>query len=639
MQGLGGRDSLIQQEFGGDKVEGEISPPMVWLTKRTDITFLAIIVILQLSVSLSLLSRKALFIDDSMHIPAGYSYLLTHDYRLNQEHPPFIKLLSAAGLWHIHPSFPFDSPGWQQAATPGDPDDGMERIEEAFFAINADQFERISFWGRAPVLVIPSILAVSVWWFGRRLFGSLAGLMAALLLITEPNILGNSIVVQNDLAAALALLLFVLALKRYLAHDGWVAALMLGVALGFSLIAKYSLVLLLPVSFLILTLNTFLRAIRKQSPILSSAVSGLLVLVIAYLILLTAYAFHADRIDAAESEVICNWFYVSGHFAELSQKFLMWLPPLLPKYFVYGINMVVEDSREGRPAFLMGQVSDKGWWYYFPVAFALKTTIPFLVSSLVGISWATFQLLKERRRDLLYVVLPPLLYLAISMTSHLNIGVRHILPIFPFLAVAGAGSFAAMIDVRGKQSRALATVCVAIALFSISVIALLTFPNYLTYFSPLAGGTERGWKMLSDSNVETGQEVKTLAEYLKAHGESRVAGVMIGGEFLRFYGIQAVDLPGWEDDDGPEEQVDTKENSEDDGRDDNHEVTRENQNAKDDDVGGSATVDTHPKYVAIGAWYMLKIGLSPRQSQVIDPYLNQTPEAMIGNSIFLFRRQ
>jgi len=122
-------------------------------------------------VSLSLLSQKGLFIDDSMHIPAGYSYLLTHDYRLNQEHPPLIKLLSGLGIWKLHPRFPFESPGWQQAATPGDPEDGMVKIEEAFFETNAKDFERIAFDGRLPMLVIPLLLLIAVWWFTRQLFG------------------------------------------------------------------------------------------------------------------------------------------------------------------------------------------------------------------------------------------------------------------------------------------------------------------------------------------------------------------------------------------------------------------------------------------------------------------------------------
>jgi len=97
----------------------EIRP---WL----EATLLAGILLVFLAVLLLLLSEKGLFIDDSMHMPAGYSYLLTHDYRLNQEHPPLIKLLSGLGVWRLHPAFPFDWPGWQQAATPEDPDDGRQ---------------------------------------------------------------------------------------------------------------------------------------------------------------------------------------------------------------------------------------------------------------------------------------------------------------------------------------------------------------------------------------------------------------------------------------------------------------------------------------------------------------------------------
>jgi hypothetical protein len=113
--------------------------------------------------------------------------------------------------------------------------------------------------------------------------------------------------------------------------------------------------------------------------------------------------------------------------------------------------------------------------------------------------------------------------------------------------------------------------------------------------------------MLSDSNVETGQEVKTLARYLKAHGEDRVAGIMVGGEFLKFYGIQAEDFPGWDD--------------------------------EEDETEDDSTEDSDTKYVAIGAWYLSEIDLTDKQKQIIDSYKNQQPEAMVGNSIFVFRRR
>ena len=556
-------------------------------------------------VSLVLLSRKGLFIDDSMHMPAGYSYLLTHDYRLNQEHPPLIKLLSGLGLWELHLYFPFESPGWQQAATPGDPEDGMVRIEEAFFESNAKQFERIAFYGRLPVLVIPLLLLLAAWWFTRQLFGPVPALISVFLLATEPNIAGNAIVVQNDVAAALALLLFVIAVKKFVTDARVIGALALGGALGLGLVTKYSLVVLVPVSCVIVIACVMWRLIRKRSSVGAVVLSSFVVFVTAYLILIACYAFHIDRIDANESSEIASWFYLSGQTAEAFKRLLIWLPPLLPRYFVSGIDMVVQDSRDGRPAFLLGQISDTGWWYYFPVAFALKTTIPFLLASIGGFVWAVYQVLRRKCYAILYVMLPGVFYLALTMTSHLNIGVRHLLPMFPFAAIAGAGFISAVIECGLKRSRGLGLAVAAVALVPCLVIAVSAFPNYLTYFSPLAGGAARGWQMLSDSNVETGQEVKPLARYLKDHGENRVTGIMVGGEFLKFYGIQADDFPGWYDDEDSED----------------------------------AAEPIKTEYIAIGAWYLSEIDLSDKQKEIIDRYRQQKPEMMVGDSIFVFRRQ
>jgi hypothetical protein len=526
---------------------------------------------------------------------------------LNQEHPPLIKLLSGLGLWELHPYFPFESPGWQQAATPGDPEDGMVRIEEAFFESNANQFEQIAFYGRLPVLVIPLLLLLGVWFLTRQLFGPLPALIAVFLMATEPNIVGNAIVVQNDIAAAFALLLFVIAVKKFLTDAGVTGAFVLGGALGLALVTKYSLVVLVPVSCAIVIAWGMCRLIQKRSSLAAVVLSSFVVFVTAYLILIAFYAFHIDRIDANESSKIASWIYLSGQTAETFKRFLMWLPPLLPRYFVYGIDMVVQDSREGRPAFLLGQISDTGWWYYFPIAFALKTTIPFLLASIGGLVWAVYQALARKRYVIVYVLLPGILYLALTMTSHLNIGVRHLLPMFPFAAIAGAGFISAVVEFGLKRGRRLGVALLAITLVPGLAITVSAFPNYLTYFSPLAGGAARGWQTLSDSNVETGQEVKPLARYLKEHGENRVTGIMVGGEFLKFYGIQADDFPGWYDDEDSDEDRETE------------------------------SIKT--EYVAIGAWYLSEIDLSDKQKEIIEFYRQQKPEAMVGNSIFVFRRQ
>jgi 4-amino-4-deoxy-L-arabinose transferase-like glycosyltransferase len=554
-----------------------------------------------------------------MHMPAGYSYLLTRDYRLNQEHPPLIKLLSGLGVWKTHPQFPLDSPGWQQAATPRDPEDGMEKIAGAFFKSNADKFDKIALYGRLPMLVIPLLLLLCVWRFTRQLFGQLPALIATLLVATEPNIIGNSIAVQNDVAAALALLVFVMALKRFLTRFGVVDAVLLGGSLGLGLVTKYSLVPLVPVCLLVVIIYGAKELVRKNVGSLQFVSSTCVVFLVAYFVLISFYAFQIKRIDADLSATIASWLYLSGRSAAVFSNFLVRLPLMLPPYFIYGIDMVFQDSRDGRTAFLLGQVSDTGWWYYFPVAIALKTTLLFFITSVSGLMWALVQVIIRKRYVLLYVLLPVICFLGLSMTSHMNIGVRHVLPIFPFLAIASVGVISAATAriAQYRKDAALGFLAIVIVLPCL-LIAISSYPNYLTYFSPLAGGSSQGWTKLSDSNVEAGQEVKELATYLKAHGENRVTGMFIGNGFLKFYGVQLLDFPGWYRDDEPDDD------------------DSETDSQSSEDETDASEIQTN--YVAIGAWYLAEVDLTDKQKEIIDTYREQRPEAMIGNSIFVFRR-
>src|SRR5690242_9643202 len=125
--------------------------PRAWLYWVTLVVILAVFIVLQLS----LLDRRSMMVDDTIHIPSGYSYLKTHDFRLNEEHPPFIKTLSAFGTEYVQPVLPLDSEGWTKAAEPGDPDDGTDTFCGDFFHRNADKFEQIIYWARLPVIFVP----------------------------------------------------------------------------------------------------------------------------------------------------------------------------------------------------------------------------------------------------------------------------------------------------------------------------------------------------------------------------------------------------------------------------------------------------------------------------------------------------
>jgi hypothetical protein len=287
------------------------------------------------------------------------------------------------------------------------------------------------------------------------------------------------------------------------------------------------------------------------------------------------------------------------------------------------MDMVVNDIRSGRPAFLFGQISQTGWWYYFPAAFALKTTIPFLLLSVSGIAWTIWEAVRRRWLDSLYLLVPSLGYFVFCMASHLDIGVRHIMPVFPFFAVMGAGAVSAFLDVERFKKWHLSKTLVGLLIASSVFTAISTFPNYTTYFSPLAGGPANGWQLLSDSNVETGQDVKDLASFIKSRGENQVEGLFVGSGYIDYYGVENCDIPCGDDQDNDAEQTDDRGNAE----------------ASDEQTGEPNKPDKQANYIAIGAWYLEEINLTPEQKAVIDPYRSMDPEAVINNAIFVFRKK
>jgi hypothetical protein len=593
--------------------------PRAWLFGVTLVVLLAAFLIIELS----LLDRRSMMVDDTIHIPSGYSYLKTHDFRLNEEHPPFIKLLSAFGLTHVQPELPLESVGWSKAEEPGDPDDGTDTFCGDFFHRNADKFEQIIYWARLPVIIVPVLLAIAVWLFARSLFGDVTAILSVFFLLSEPNVIANSTFVQDDIAAALALLLFVIALRGYFKKPAFVRAILFGLAIAFGLLVKHSLIVFVPIAILLLLGHALWRRFKYQEHLCRYLGFALMILACAYIIFLAGYGFDASFIDDDEAVFISEWFNVTGDWSDSFQNMLVHLPIVLPKYYLWGLDMVVNDVRNGRPAFLFGDVSGTGWWYYFPAAFALKTTIPFLLLSVVGICWTVWQTIKRRWLDGQYLLVPSLGYLGFSMTSHLDIGVRHIMPVFPFFAIMGAAAVSAFLNIERFKRGHLSMILVAFLIASMALIAITTYPNYTTYFNPIAGGSSNGWRLLSDSNVETGQDVKDLAAFLKARGETQVEGLFVGSGYIEYYGVDNCEIPcGLDQENDSDETSDSDDDSVDSG-----------------EAIGQDQPQSEANYIAIGAWYLEEIDLTPEQKAVIDPYRQIQPDAVINNAIFVFQKR
>ncbi len=546
--------------------------------------------------------RKSLTTDEPLLIAAGYYHLSAGDYRPVGEHPPFAKTIAAVPLLLAGADGPVIDPA------PHEYEYFLDLFEE-FWRWNHARYERLTFWARVPAVAVTVLLGALVFAYARRYWGVRAALFSVALFAFEPTVLAHGRVVQTDVPAALALLVFSFALYEYVKRPTTRGALWAGAVAGFAAVTKFSMIVLGP-ALMLASVWLFVAAGRRGLGRGRVAGQALVAVLAAVLVVNAAYMFRGGAREPFESAAARS--VVPASLREtwrgpLSAGYAA-LQTIFPADFVSGVGWQLAHAHNGHPAGLLGRHSDKGWWYYFPVAFALKTTLPFLLVSIAAVLWGVSGLRREGRGRLLVLLLPLVLYTGMLMLSTINIGVRYYLPAYPFLFILGG----AFLDERMRQGRhkLLGTSVVVVGLLCWGAVeAGRSHPDHMSYMNQLAYKRPHWW-YLSDSNVEWGDDVRELALYLSERGETRAAAAMLGWQALEFYGVEQVALfvpPG--------------------GR---PEPTR---------------------YVAVGA-SLLNGSTVPggfgdegptldeaQRVNYFDEYRRRTPEKIFGGSIYLFRSE
>ncbi len=211
---------------------------------------------------------------------------------------------------------------------------------------------------------------------------------------------------------------------------------------------------------------------------------------------------------------------------------------LLPESYIYGLADVRIMS-DFYTSFLLGKIYPHGVWFYFPLAFAIKSSLSFLILLLVAM-WAIATRRLTAWREILFLTIPPIFHLIIAMSSGMNIGVRHILPMYPFLWILIAGTAWHLI----QQNRRWAYVVAALLLFQM-ISTTRTYPAYIAYANELWGGPTQTYKLLSDSNADWGQQLKDVKLYLDRHGIQDCWFIYFaeGVADFGYYGIPCKPLP------------------------------------------------------------------------------------------------
>lgn len=498
------------------------------LTRLRGIALATFLLLLLYTLALTALVQKSPTYDEQGFIVRGLAYLRQQNRHMRVGHPLGLNAFNAAllvGDETVH--LPLDHPSWQET--------GFHRPAELFLWEIGNNVERIIFIARLPTLWLGLLLAaVCGRWAWQLTRHRGAGLLALALIALDPNMIAHSGLATTDLGLAATAGLAGFTLWRLLQRPSWSAAVLAGAAFGLLQNSKFTALLFIPLFGMVLALTGIRgwRRSRSQPAVGESTVTSdhvplrLLPLVAVYAVaaILTLWATYGFEIGTLPATVPTAAF-LGGRTVPLAHH--------LEQLLDIGGRM-----QKSTPAFLLGRYSDRGWWYYFPVAFLLKTPLP----TLILLAWA---LLKGRAAEaatrflVVALLLPPLGYMAIALTSDINLGYRHLLPMLPFLAVFTASR---LIQPQRPASTGAATffrrhTVIVLLIAWLFFSSLNSYPHFLAYFNPLAGGPDRGWGALVDSNIDWGQDLAGLKRWLDANKVDHVWLSYFGTARPEYYNI------------------------------------------------------------------------------------------------------
>ncbi len=478
------------------------------IKKESVFWILMILLFLQLTYSTTKLSLTN---DEIAHIPAGYHYLKNWDFRLNPEHPPLIKQISAIPLLFMDINSDTKDPYYLNASYTTNSQ--WEYGKRFMFKYN-DNADNIIFWSRIPIILLALLLGYYVFLWAKELFGTNAGLFSLFLYVLSPTVLSQSNIVTTDLGIACFMFISFYYFWKLNKEYSTKNLALSGIFFGLAMCSKFTALYMLPMYALIYILVLLKNAIKERkldySTIKSSFKNNIALLkhitiigLIALLVINIDYGFDQDRFLGEEKAKFAETLgKINPTLTPISSTLLKIIP--IPNDYMAGLNAVSKHSLGGHAAYLMSKQSKQGWWYYFFVTFFIKTPIPTIILLMLTIYF--FKITKKEYLTELMLIIPTVTYFLFFVINNINIGHRHILPVYPFMFV----SIGRIWCVKKHWKKYL------IVILSIWYIlsAVLIFPHHISYFNELAGGPNKGHKYLIDSNIDYGQDLKNLKEYI-----------------------------------------------------------------------------------------------------------------------------
>ena len=442
--------------------------------------------------------------DEGDHIYSGYRSLANGDFGLNPEHPPLVKALAAVPLLPLGLNIPEPQNIYYVAAA-------FLGGKSLLFESGNDADEILA---RARIATgsLAVLLAILLFLAGSEMFGTWAGVLALAIWVFDPLAIAHGARVTTDTGCTLFFFATTYAFYRYLKTPSILRLILVGLAAGLTLATKHSGLMILP-TLGILALVELIRQwpSRHDKPLLQSGVKLLGVLILTSLLAVALlWASYGFRFAARPDGLSLNPSF-SDQIAGLGtiDTFLLSTAEgwhLLPESYLFGLA-AVRHASEDYHSYLFGTIYPSHVWYYFPAAFVIKTTLGLL--GLIALSVFALALRKvPYPREVTFLLIPATFYFLIAITGGMNIGIRHLMPVYAFLVVLVAG--AALNLIRSNSRWVYAVGALLILHIGSSIVA---FPNYMPYANEAWGGPSQTYRYLTDSSVDWAQQLKSVKRY------------------------------------------------------------------------------------------------------------------------------
>lgn len=487
--------------------------------------------------------NDSLTTDEGIHTASGYLAMTRGEFRFDPEHPFLYKYLTALPLLTLKLNNPPNDQKLWAAAKPTFYDSWKESREwtDEWFYHSGNPARLMIFVSRLPSVLVMVFLGWFVFYIAQKWYGRKVGLLALFATAFNPTILAHGVLTNNDCAVALSIILSVYFLWSYLQKPNLKNAFYLGLFVGMAQIVKFTSIGLIPILVLALIMSFYWR---KDVQIKAKHI--LVIFLTIWLVIWAGYLFKSDiNLNPSTASILAT--YQEGlKFKQLNLlNIIEFIRHLLPMAYIKGLIMIQISTLLGRGAYILGHTYYPSVWFYFPVIFSIKTPLAGIILWFTALFLIIIKTKKikifSKGQDLasFCLNLAFITFLTLSLINKLNLGIRHILPLMPFLSIYFGLSVVFLLQYFQKSWQKL-LVWLLVASYGFSVI--LQFPNLIGYVNILVHPYSKTYSYTADSNLDWGYQVNEAVDLIKSkYANQKIYSDYIwNGYAFAYFGVNTI---------------------------------------------------------------------------------------------------